>query len=142
VSATLFVLGFSAANCARRRRRQQQSKYEEEEEEEEEALVVTSSSHHQQKQMRRKSENGGVPTPTLPQSSTSNAHGSRVLFLLESGEALERRSDEDGATEPTAAASAKTKKQRRKELERRRKSLEGKRDIFMFIVCGLYFFLF
>lgn len=113
-----------------------------EEEEEEEALVVTSSSHHQQKQMRRKSENGGVPTPTLPQSSTSNAHGSRVLFLLESGEALERRSDEDGATEPTAAASAKTKKQRRKELERRRKSLEGKRDIFMFIVCGLYFFLF
>ena len=102
VSATLFIFGFSAANCIRRRERKQQPKPE--------TRVVS------QEKSRSPSE------------ARSSSQGSRVIFsvggdvedIVCNGSAV--RVDESREDTPLTKL---TKKQRRKEMERRRKSLEG-----------------
>ena len=102
VSATLFIFGFSAANCIRRRERKRQPKPE--------TRVVS------QEKSRSPSE------------ARSSSQGSRVIFSVGgdvediacNGSAV--RADESREDTPLTKL---TKKQRRKEMERRRKSLEG-----------------
>ena len=111
ISATLFIFGFSAANCFCRRQRKRQQRRQDGDAKPE-THVVTPEKSRSSSEVRVR----------------SSSQGSRVIFSVGgsvedvtcNGSAV--RADESRENTPVTKL---TKKQKRKEMERRRKSLEG-----------------